>query len=392
MYCLIQFYVQLKEDLAEHRPLLKVAAIKLVIFLSFWQTLLISLLTSSGAIKPSARFQTPDIKIGIPAMLLCIEMAIFAGFHLIAFPWQVYDIRRSAIVASESAPGFLPDPNTAYLGGPFGVKAFLDAYNPWDLIKAVGRGFRWVTVGRRKREQDVSYKPRISRPLAPEHHGGQSGTFASTIGNGSAFSTGKSGRYQPVRAEDEDRLLANPQAVPLSASANTFPRPGMRLPDDAQQEGDIGASGLYDAPEQFQRAQPSQPHHVPPAGTHPPQHSYRDNQDTGIVDLPFEDRDTSYHGPGASLTPIPPPAASHLYAHHNHSQAGYQLDGTESADSAGEWDDWSGAHGPHNQSDVALGSIAHESPPRDHRARGPSPSEMWSEMQGYGVHRQGERD
>lgn len=38
MYCLIQFYVQLKEDLAEHRPLLKVAAIKLVIFLSFWQT------------------------------------------------------------------------------------------------------------------------------------------------------------------------------------------------------------------------------------------------------------------------------------------------------------------------------------------------------------------
>ena len=38
MYCLIQFYVQLKDDLSEHRPLLKVTAIKLVIFLSFWQT------------------------------------------------------------------------------------------------------------------------------------------------------------------------------------------------------------------------------------------------------------------------------------------------------------------------------------------------------------------
>lgn len=38
MYCLIQFYWQLKGDLAEHQPLLKVAAIKLVIFLSFWQT------------------------------------------------------------------------------------------------------------------------------------------------------------------------------------------------------------------------------------------------------------------------------------------------------------------------------------------------------------------
>ena len=37
MYCLIQFYVQLKNEISEHRPLIKVAAIKLVIFLSFWQ-------------------------------------------------------------------------------------------------------------------------------------------------------------------------------------------------------------------------------------------------------------------------------------------------------------------------------------------------------------------
>lgn len=38
MYCVIQFYIQLRSDLAEHSPLLKVVAIKLVIFLSFWQT------------------------------------------------------------------------------------------------------------------------------------------------------------------------------------------------------------------------------------------------------------------------------------------------------------------------------------------------------------------
>ena len=38
MYCLIQFYIQLRRDLVEHSPFLKVVAIKLVIFLSFWQT------------------------------------------------------------------------------------------------------------------------------------------------------------------------------------------------------------------------------------------------------------------------------------------------------------------------------------------------------------------
>lgn len=38
MYCLIQFHIQLREDLAEHSPFLKLLSIKLVIFLSFWQT------------------------------------------------------------------------------------------------------------------------------------------------------------------------------------------------------------------------------------------------------------------------------------------------------------------------------------------------------------------
>lgn len=38
MFCLIQFYIQLRLDLAEHKPFLKVLCIKLVIFFSFWQT------------------------------------------------------------------------------------------------------------------------------------------------------------------------------------------------------------------------------------------------------------------------------------------------------------------------------------------------------------------
>ena len=38
MYCLIQFYIQIRERVADHSPFLKILSIKLVIFLSFWQT------------------------------------------------------------------------------------------------------------------------------------------------------------------------------------------------------------------------------------------------------------------------------------------------------------------------------------------------------------------
>ena len=38
MFCLVQFYIQLRNDLATYKPFLKVLCIKLVIFFSFWQT------------------------------------------------------------------------------------------------------------------------------------------------------------------------------------------------------------------------------------------------------------------------------------------------------------------------------------------------------------------
>lgn len=86
-------------------------------------------------------------------------MAIFAVMHLFAFPWKPYDLSR------------YPDPLTAptggysgegkYQGGWLGVYAMIDAFNPWDIVKASGRGFRWLFVGRRKRFEDISYTGKI---------------------------------------------------------------------------------------------------------------------------------------------------------------------------------------------------------------------------------------
>ncbi|CEJ90013.1 hypothetical protein VHEMI05824 [[Torrubiella] hemipterigena] len=163
MYCLIQFYVQLKTPLKENHLLIKIIAIKLVIFFSFWQTLAISLGTSTlNIVHANETIAYPDLKVGIPALLLCIEMAIFSLLHIWAFPYKPYK--------PESPRTFYPSPDIANgsptvenvrlpnAGGFLGFAALFDAMNIWDFVKAFGRGMRWLVCGVRKRKQDISYQ------------------------------------------------------------------------------------------------------------------------------------------------------------------------------------------------------------------------------------------
>ncbi|KAH8911368.1 DUF300-domain-containing protein, partial [Coniochaeta sp. PMI_546] len=161
MYCVIQFYVQLRGPLAEHSPFLKVLAIKLVIFLSFWQTAAISVGTSTlNLVKPGDVLAYPDIKVGIPSLLLCFEMALFAIMHLWAFPYRPY-LDNAKPTFYPAAGGSMPPRENEHLpkqGGFMGLRALWDAVNIWDVAKAFGRGMRWLFVGVKHRHEDVSYQ------------------------------------------------------------------------------------------------------------------------------------------------------------------------------------------------------------------------------------------
>ena len=183
MYCLIQFYVQLRTPLAEHSPFLKVLAIKLVIFLSFWQSAAISVGTSTlDIVHPNKVLAYPDIKVGIPSLLLCFEMAIFAILHIWAFPYRPY--------LDNSKTTFYPVPNETLggrprenehiprAGGPIGLYALWDAMNLWDIVKAFGRGIRWLFVGVKHRHQDPSYHPALGKHSAA----GESAVSMSDLG------------------------------------------------------------------------------------------------------------------------------------------------------------------------------------------------------------------
>ena len=283
----------------------------------------ISSITSTGAIKASSRIQTPDIRIGIPSMLLCIEMAIFSVFHLWAFPWKVYDVRRSQIVASESAAGFLPDPKTAYRGGPFGSKALIDAFNPWDIIKAIGRGFRWFLVGRKTRMQDISYKASAQgTSLEPTRNQltafeTSSHSFDRSSGLPHPYVQGdRPGRYQQLSVEeDSDRLLAYPQSNPEVP----YPRPMERLPY-LNAGGDIGVMGVYEPP-------------APRTLPYPTTRHSDSGQEYGIAEESgLDQQDTGYHGARGRVALVPPPDS-------------YPLGPLEGKSNENEWNIWGGARG-----------------------------------------------
>ncbi|KAF2112556.1 organic solute transporter Ostalpha-domain-containing protein [Lophiotrema nucula] len=271
MYCVIQFYVQLKTDLAPHRPFLKVLCIKLVIFFCFWQSFLISILAgSNGPLKASKKVAEPDLRIGIPSMLICIEMAIFSILHLFAFPWAPYDLKRTVPDSADAAKH--------YVHGP--ARALLSAFNPWDIIKALARGTRWLFVGARHRQNDISYQTKLGSVSSDTGYHGP--TFA---GNGEMATEmakpvqGRTAGKTGFEDSDTAGLLSH-------AQANPYERQDSRYDSFGQTNTHLNPDSLPTAPT------PGQEY-----GVTRPERGRRTD---------FEPQDTSYHGMNASPSPGQP--------------------------------------------------------------------------------------
>ncbi|KAK8052017.1 hypothetical protein PG993_003402 [Apiospora rasikravindrae] len=265
MYCLIQFYIQMKEPLAEHKPFLKVLAIKLVIFLSFWQTTAISVGTSTlGIIQPNEVLAYPDLKVGIPSLLLCFEMAPYVPGAQTSYYPPSDPALGLGIRENERGPN---------KGGPLGLLAILDALNLWDVIKSFGRGIRWLFVGVKKRHDDVSYSTKVNSegvdtsypmkpygnapgtkstdhlPIATEFRRSQFGMpgeqhltgipeeNAALIDNAQGISGSPPRRGRDVSPPYRDPYSAGYYDGPLTAPPNSATRPYQPYPGD---NGDLG--------------------------------------------------------------------------------------------------------------------------------------------------------
>lgn len=91
LYSLGLFWVCMHKDLIPYRPVPKFLCVKLIIFASYWQGFLLSIMVWLGAIPDTVEGYTPDnLAAAIQDALICIEMPGFAVAHWYAFKWQDY--------------------------------------------------------------------------------------------------------------------------------------------------------------------------------------------------------------------------------------------------------------------------------------------------------------
>ncbi|KAK5885366.1 hypothetical protein CesoFtcFv8_019079 [Champsocephalus esox] len=98
LYALFLFYFATRELLAPYNPVLKFFMVKSVIFLSFWQGMLLAILEKCGAIPQinSAKFSVGEgtVAAGYQNFIICIEMFFAAVALRHAFTYKVYMDKR----------------------------------------------------------------------------------------------------------------------------------------------------------------------------------------------------------------------------------------------------------------------------------------------------------
>lgn len=178
MYCLVVFYQAYKNELSPMNPLGKFMSIKCIIFFSFFQSVLLSILISWGIITRGFTVDSThdevDIQRNVQDFLICLEMLIAAFAHVYVFSHRPF-IDTNATVSHESG---------AIVNSFFRVIDFTDERSDLnDHFRQVYKKGKNTVMGRRKSDfefddDDDSCTTLI--PLRPTNSQRQSNQFYST--------------------------------------------------------------------------------------------------------------------------------------------------------------------------------------------------------------------
>ncbi|KAL0936124.1 DUF300 domain-containing protein [Colletotrichum truncatum] len=146
----VRLYMTLKSELAHHQPLAKFLSFKLVVTLTFLETIIFWILRDNGVLNPTSVMTWADLNIGIPSMLICIEMLPLSIFFHYAYSYRPYVIGGGNARRPLAGDVEAYDPQT-YSGGPLGVWALIEMWNPMEIVEAVKFGWQMKAEQRRQR-------------------------------------------------------------------------------------------------------------------------------------------------------------------------------------------------------------------------------------------------
>jgi hypothetical protein len=160
MYCLVLFYMTVREELAPLRPIPKFLCVKAVVFFTFWQSVLIALLAELNILHKTTNYTQDQIVAALQDFIVCLEMLFAALAHHYAFSWKQWH-----------------DEDLLRAGGPRPVlPALLEALNVTDVyVQDVRR------VTHRSRPQRAKDNPQMTRE---EIHERQYASFVAAQENG----------------------------------------------------------------------------------------------------------------------------------------------------------------------------------------------------------------
>jgi hypothetical protein len=107
------------------KPMAKLLALKILVGLDVLQSLIFSILLSTSAIKPTTTLSLPDLVIGVPGLMVCIECVIFSLLFLWAYAPTPYKVREY-----ESEQG-------TYTGSLSFIAALVDVLDVRDVLGGI---------------------------------------------------------------------------------------------------------------------------------------------------------------------------------------------------------------------------------------------------------------
>jgi Organic solute transporter Ostalpha len=110
------------------------------------------ILGDAHVLNPTAKLTYADLNIGIRNMVVCVEMVPFSLFFHYAYSYRPYVVRSDPV----SGMGR----NLVYKGGFLGIKAWMQVWNPREMLQAIAFAFQsWGELKRARSYELLDRRP-----------------------------------------------------------------------------------------------------------------------------------------------------------------------------------------------------------------------------------------